>query len=141
MPMVKSMLLKLFLAFTLIPIAEIYLLVRVGEYIGALNTVAMVVLTGVVGATLARVQGVHTLYKIRTSLQQRKIPSRELMDAVLILLAGILLLTPGFITDTAGIVLLLPMGRAAVRKQLLKKIGSWAGRQRVHIDISSRDLF
>lgn len=139
--MVKSMLLKLFLAFTLIPIAEIYLLVRVGEYIGALNTVAMVVLTGVVGATLARVQGVHTLYKIRTSLQQRKIPSRELMDAVLILLAGILLLTPGFITDTAGIVLLLPMGRAAVRKQLLKKIGSWAGRQRVHIDISSRDLF
>ncbi len=139
--MVKSMLLKLFLAFTLIPIAEIYLLVRVGEYIGALNTVAMVVLTGVVGATLARVQGIHTLYKIRTSLQQRKIPSRELMDAVLILVAGILLLTPGFITDTAGIVLLLPMGRAVVRKQLLKKIRSWAGRQRVHIDISSRDLF
>lgn len=139
--MVKSMLLKLFLAFTLVLIAEIYLLVRVGEYIGALNTVAMVVLTGVVGATLARVQGIHTLYKIRTSLQQRKIPSRELMDAMLILVAGILLLTPGFITDTAGIVLLLPMGRAVVRKQLLKKIRSWAGRQRVHIDISSRDLF
>lgn len=139
--MVKIMLLKIFLAFTLIPIAEIYLLVRVGEYIGALNTVAMVVLTGVVGATLARVQGMHTMYKIRTSIQQRKIPSRELTDALLILVAGILLLTPGFITDTAGIVLLIPMGRAIVRKRLLKKIGSWADSQRIHIDISSRDHF
>jgi UPF0716 protein FxsA len=139
--MVKSMLLKLFLAFTLIPIAEIYVLVRVGEYIGALNTVAIVVLTGIVGATLARIQGMHTLYKIRTSLEQRKIPSRELLDALLIFAAGILLLAPGFITDTAGIVLLIPIGRAVVRKRLLRRIGTWAGRQRVHIDFSSRDPF
>ncbi|HOE71521.1 MAG TPA: FxsA family protein [Deltaproteobacteria bacterium] len=131
------MLFKLFLAFTLIPVAEIYVLIRVGEYIGALNTVAVVVITGVVGATLARIQGLHALYRIRASLLDRRIPSRELVDAVLILIAGILLLAPGFITDTAGVVLLLPQGRAVARKLLMNKIRGWVGRQRMHIDISS----
>lgn len=133
------MLFKLFLAFTLIPIAEIYLLIRVGGYIGALNTVIAVVITGFVGASLARIQGLHTLHRIRSSLLERRVPSRELADALLIFIAGVLLLTPGFITDTAGLVLLLPQGRAVVRKLLLEKVKGWVGRQRVHIDISSHD--
>ena len=76
-------------------------------------------------------------YRIRASLLDRRIPSRELVDAVLILIAGILLLTPGFITDTAGVMLLLPQGRAVARKLLMNKIRGWVGRQRMHIDISS----
>ncbi len=138
---VRDMLPRIFLAFILISLAEIYLLVRVGEYIGALNTVAIVVLTGIAGAALARMQGLHALYKIRTSLQQGNVPSRELMDALLILAAGVLLLAPGFISDAAGIVLLLPMGRALVRRLLLKRIRTWAGSRSVHIEISPPDHF
>ena len=139
--MLKTMLLKLFLAFTLIPVAEIYLLIKVGGYIGALNTVALVILTGLAGAVLARIQGLHTLGRIRTSLQEKKVPSTELVDALLIFIAGILLLTPGFITDAAGLILLLPAGRAVVRRRLMEKIRHWVSRQRIYIDISSRDHF
>lgn len=133
------MLLKLFLAFTLIPVAEIYLLVRVGEYIGALNTVGLVILTGLVGATLARVQGLHALERIRASLLEHMVPSRELMDAVLILVAGVLLLAPGFLTDAVGIALLLPPGRAAAGRFLIRRIRRRVGGGRVFIDVSPPD--
>jgi UPF0716 protein FxsA len=133
------MLLKLFLAFTLIPVAEIYLLVKVGEYVGALNTVGLVILTGLAGATLARVQGLHALERIRVSLLERRVPSRELMDAALILVAGVLLLAPGFLTDAVGIALLLPPGRAAAARYLIGMIRRRVGGGRVFIDVSSPD--
>ncbi len=127
------MLWKLFLAFTIIPITELYLLVKAGQYIGALNTVAIVIITGFAGAYLARLQGMHTLYKIRASLQQGRIPSNELIDALLILIAGVMLLVPGFITDAAGIVLLLPQGRAVLKRLLADKIRAWMGKKTIHI--------
>ena len=89
------MLLKLFLAFTLIPAAEIYLLIKIGYSIGALNTVLVVIITAFVGATLARTQGLQTMIRIKTGLQQGITPTEDLVDAFIIFLAGIVLLTPG----------------------------------------------
>ncbi|NVM27031.1 MAG: FxsA family protein, partial [Desulfobacterales bacterium] len=89
------MFLKLFLAFTLVPFLEIYLLIKIGSYIGAFNTVVIVILTGFLGALLARYQGLQTIQRVRESLQRGEIPAGEMLDALLILLAGIVLLTPG----------------------------------------------
>ena len=77
------MLLKLFLAFTLIPVIEIYLFIKIGGSIGAFNTVALVIITGFAGAYLARMQGIQTMFRVQTSLQQGVIPKEELIDALL----------------------------------------------------------
>lgn len=125
---------KLLLAFILVPIAEIYVLVKVGGYIGALNTVAVVVLMGIAGAYLARLQGMQALDRIRTNLQAGRMPSGELVDAFLILIAGIMLLLPGFITDLAGLALLFPPTREMIKKQLVKRIRVWLGSHTIHIN-------
>lgn len=127
------MFLKLLLAFVLIPIVEIYVLIKVGGYIGALNTVIVVVLVGLAGAYLARLQGVQTLFRIRTALQQGRVPSGELVDALLILIAGIMLVLPGFITDLAGLALLFPPTRQIVKRQLMQRLKLWVGSQKIHI--------
>ncbi|MBW1942902.1 MAG: FxsA family protein, partial [Deltaproteobacteria bacterium] len=95
------MLLKLFLAFTIIPVLELYILIEVGSYLGALNTIMVVIVTGFVGAYLARLQGFQTMNRVRESLNRGEMPTEGLIDALLILLAGIVLLTPGFLTDIA----------------------------------------
>ncbi len=128
------MLLKLFLAFTLIPVAEIYLLIKVGGIIGALNTVVLVVATGFAGAYLARLQGMQTMLRVRSSLQQGVMPAEEMLDAVLIFAAGIVLLTPGFITDAFGLLLLVPHTRLQFKHYLRKRLDAWMAEQNVRID-------
>ncbi|HQG30333.1 MAG TPA: FxsA family protein [Deltaproteobacteria bacterium] len=125
---------KLLLAFILVPIAEIYVLVKVGGYIGALNTVAIVVIVGIAGAYLARLQGMQALFRVRTSLQHGRMPSGEVVDAFLILLAGIMLLLPGFITDLAGLALLFSPTREMIKKQLMKRIDVWLRSHTIHIN-------
>ena len=127
------MLLKLFLAFTLIPIIELYLLIEVGTIIGALNTVILVIVTGFAGAWLARLQGMHTMIRVRSSLQQGIMPAEELMDALLIFVAGIVLLTPGFVTDAAGLLLLIPETRNHFKRFLRYKFDRWIQNQNIHI--------
>jgi UPF0716 protein FxsA len=127
------MLLKLFLAFTLIPIIELYLLIEVGTIIGALNTVILVIATGFAGAWLARLQGMQTMIRVRSSLQQGIMPTEELMDALLIFMAGIVLLTPGFITDVAGLLLLIPETRSHFKRFLRYKFDRWIQNQNIHI--------
>ena len=95
------MLWKLFLAFTIIPVSEIYILIAIGGQIGILPSIGLVILTGIVGASLARSQGLQTLGRIRDSFQQGVV-QEELLNALLIAIAGIVLLTPGFLTDAAG---------------------------------------
>lgn len=109
---------KLFLLFTLIPILELYTLVQVGSVIGAPSTFLIVILTGVVGAWLARMEGFNTMLKVRESLNQGKMPTDELLEGMLILVAGVLLLTPGFITDCMGLVMLLPFTRRPLARWL-----------------------
>ena len=116
------MLLKLFLAFTIIPIIEIYLLIEIGSMFGALTAVTLVILTGFLGAFLARMQGLQTFYRIQKSLREGRMPSGELLDALLIVIAGLVLLTPGFLTDSAGFLLLIPATRNSIKYWLRRQI-------------------
>jgi UPF0716 protein FxsA len=128
-----TMLLKLFLAFTLIPFFEIYLLIKIGYYLGAFNTVLVVIVTGFLGAYLARHQGIRTMMRVRESLQRGELPADEMLDAVLIFIAGIVLLTPGFITDLAGIAILVPNTRSWLKRWLRRKLDQWIAENRADI--------
>ncbi len=119
------MLLKLFLAFTLIPFCEIYLLIKIGNYLGAFNTILIVIVTGFLGAYLAKLQGIKTMMRVRESLNRGELPAEEMLDALLIFVAGIVLLTPGFITDVAGIGILVPNTRSWFKRWLRKKFDQW----------------
>ncbi len=111
----------LLLLFLVVPLAEIYLLIQAGGVIGALNTVALVVFTAVVGAWMLRQQGLATLRRVQQSLDRGELPETALIEGVLLLLAGALLLTPGFITDVVGFVLLVPASRVALARALLAR--------------------
>ena len=127
------MLLKLFLAFTIIPFIEIYFLIKIGSYLGAFNTVIIVILTAFFGALLARYQGFQTMLRVRESLERGEMPAEELMDALLILLAGIVLLTPGFFTDLAGLIILIPSTRLMFKRWLRKKFDAWSSQKRIDV--------
>ena len=116
------MLLKLFLAFTIIPVVEIYILIQTGSFFGVLTSIALVIFTGILGAYLARIQGLQTLFRIQESMREGRLPSAELLDALLIGIAGRVLLTPGFLTDTVGFVLLIPSTRNMIKYWLQSKI-------------------
>jgi len=109
----------LLLAFLLVPMAEIYVLVQVGSLIGALPTVFAVVFTAVTGAALIRHQGLATLMRVRGELEQGHLPAEAVLEGVVLLVAGALLLTPGFVTDTVGFGLLIPALRRTVAVRLL----------------------
>ncbi|MEZ4524734.1 MAG: FxsA family protein [Desulfobacterales bacterium] len=119
------MLFKLFLAFTLIPAAEIFLFIEIGKTIGTLNTFLLVILSGFAGAWLARMQGMQTLLRVRASLDQGIMPAEELVDAVIIFAAGVVLLTPGFLTDVMGLVLLFPPTRFHFKRFLRHHFDEW----------------
>ncbi len=128
------MLPKLFFAFALIPIAEIYILLEAGKLIGSMNTILTIIVTAFVGAYLARIQGAQTMLRIRSNLQQGTMPADELVDALLIFVAGVVLLTPGFITDAAGLLLLFPASRGRIKTFLKKKFIRWIENGNIHID-------
>ena len=102
-----NMLLRLTLLFVLMPLGELAILVYLGTIIGALYTVLIVVLTGILGAILTRSQGLAILSRIRSNLQRGILPANELFDGVLILVGGLLLLTPGIITDKLNLILII----------------------------------
>lgn len=106
-----------FLIFLLVPLVEIYFLITVGGIVGAAATVALVVLTALIGATLVRAQGVKTFTRFQAQLARGKLPEVEMLEGVMLLVAGALLLTPGFFTDAAGFVLLTP----PLRRQLINR--------------------
>ena len=112
------MLLRLVLLFVLTPLVELAILVYLGTVIGALYTVLIVVGTGILGAYMARVQGLAALSRIRSSIERGIIPSNELFDGALILAGGLLLLTPGIITDIVGFIVLVPQTRRIIGRWL-----------------------
>ncbi len=119
------MLLKLFLAFTLIPFLELYLLIKIGSHLGAFTTIFIVLATGFWGAYLAKLEGIKTMTKVRAVLNQGGLPAEEMLDAMLIFVAGIILLTPGFLTDIAGIIILIPKTRFYFKRWLRHKFDQW----------------
>jgi UPF0716 protein FxsA len=111
-----AILLLLFLA---IPLAEIYLLIKVGGIIGAFPTVFMVVFTAVLGAWLLRIQGFATLNRVRSTMAQGGIPAMEMLEGAVLLVSGALLLTPGFFTDAIGFFCLVPSFRRTIIRWML----------------------
>ena len=116
------MLLKLFLAFTLIPLVEIYLLIKLGQNFGAITSILLVIFTGILGAYLAKMEGLRTLFRLQETLREGGMPGEELLDALLIALAGLVLITPGFITDAVGFLLLVPFTRMLVKNWLKERL-------------------
>jgi UPF0716 protein FxsA len=102
---------KFFILFTIIPIAELYLLIKIGGMIGAFNTVLIILFTAVIGAYLAKTQGFVVIRKINQALNEGRLPAQELMDGLFVLLGGFTLLTPGFLTDFIGLSMLFPLTR------------------------------
>lgn len=105
----------LLVLFLVVPIAEIWVLIEFGSVVGAVATIGLVVLTAVVGAALMRVQGLATLFRARAAMAKGEVPALELLEGAVILIAGALLLTPGFITDATGFACLVP----SVRRRLI----------------------
>jgi UPF0716 protein FxsA len=110
-PDARSALLKLALLFTALPLVELYLLIQIGKVIGALPTIALVLFTGVLGAYLARMEGLRTLLRAQENLRSGVVPAEELVDALLIFVAGAMLITPGVLTDVTGFLILFPPTR------------------------------
>jgi len=111
----------LVLLFLVLPIVELYVIIRVGQEIGALYTIGLLLVVSIVGAWLAKREGLGVWRRINQQVGAGKVPGVELVDAFLILLAGALLLTPGFITDVLAILLLIPPSRAVVRRTLRRR--------------------
>ena len=118
------MLLRLLLLFTLIPLAELALLLVLSDKTSWQFTLALVLLTGVVGAALARYEGLRCLKKIRQKLAAGELPGDPLLDGLMILLAGALLVTPGVLTDLFGFALLLPVFRRIIKRWLIRRFRS-----------------
>jgi UPF0716 protein FxsA len=110
------------LLFIFMPILEMWLLITIGSYIGALSTILLVMLTALIGIGLLREQGVSTLWRGREKLHQGKVPAQEIMEGIVLAVSGALLLTPGFVTDAIGLMGLLPFSRIYLVKGILQKV-------------------
>lgn len=111
----------LFFLFIVMPIIEMWLLIQVGSKIGALNTIALVLLTAALGAWMLREQGLSTLFRFNQRLEQGELPAKEILEGLLLAIGGALLLTPGFVTDAIGFTCLIPVTRSWLVHGLMKK--------------------
>ena len=109
------MLLRLFLLFAIVPVIEVWLIIKVGRVIGPLPTVAILLAISLAGAWLARSQGFRVIAAIRDELAAGRLPAAHILDGAFVLAGGILLLTPGFFTDLVGLVLLFPPSRRLLK--------------------------
>lgn len=129
---------RLLLLFIVAPIVELFLLIKVGSLIGIVPTVALVLLTAIIGSQLVRRQGLEVMNRIRVAQARGDVPAMEMLDGAALLLAGFLLLTPGLISDTLGFVLLIPRLRRHIARALVSRVvvftpngaggGPWRGR-------------
>lgn len=115
------------LLFLLVPLVEIYILIEVGQVIGALPTIGLCVLTAVIGAALLRVQGFQTLHRAQENLARGEIPAIEMFEGVALGFGGALLLTPGFATDTVGFLCLIPWTRRWLIRAALRRLDVYYG--------------
>jgi len=114
--------LALFVAFIIVPLVEIYVLIQVGQVIGPWWTILLLILDSLFGTWLIRREGARAWLALRVALESGRMPARELADGALILVGGTLMLTPGFVTDAFGILLILPFTRPAARRMLTQLV-------------------
>lgn len=112
----------LLLLFIVVPIAEIYVIIQVGQAIGALWTILLLIADSLVGARLLRWQGRAAWRRFQEALAAGRMPHREILDGAMIVVGGTLLLTPGFITDVVGLLLLVPPTRSALRRAIVRSL-------------------
>lgn len=112
---------RLLLLFILLPAVELTLLLEIGRRIGTLETFGLIVLTGIIGASLARTQGLRVLASVQREVAAGKMPAESLIDGLMILIAGALLVTPGILTDAFGFLCLAPAFRNSVKRALVKR--------------------
>ena len=117
-----SILGRLAVLFVIVPLLELALLIQIGQVVGFWPTIGLVVLTGVTGAWLARVEGLRTWWRLREDLARGRLPGQAIMDGVAILIGGAFLLTPGILTDLCGFALLLPPTRRALQKRVRRAL-------------------
>src|SRR4051794_14610878 len=114
--------LPLILLFIVVPIAELYVIIKVGDLIGAPLTIALLIADSLLGAWLLKSQGRAVWQRFQATMQAGRVPHREVFDGVLVIFGAAFLITPGFITDIVGVVLLLPPTRALVRAWLARRL-------------------
>lgn len=116
------MFIKLLLLFTLGPLLEIFLLIEVGKVIGTIETIFLVIITGIIGAALARSQGAGTFKRLKEELNSGGIPGEEILNGISILIGGALLITPGLLSDAIGFILIIPQTRTPIKIYAKRKI-------------------
>jgi len=114
------MFIKLFILFITIPVVEVFVLLDAADHIGLWATFLLVIATGIAGAYLTKSQGLDLLARIQAATSQGELPAMELIDGLFIMLGGVLLLTPGFITDLVGFICLTPWSREPLKRYLIK---------------------
>ena len=117
----------LVVAFIVVPLVETYVLIQVGQVIGVVPTIALLIADSIVGAWLFRREGRRTWRAFRQALEERRMPAREVADGALVLVGGTLLLTPGFVTDVFGLLCVLPPSRAVLRRMLTGLVAARLG--------------
>jgi UPF0716 protein FxsA len=130
---------KLFLLFTVIPLIEIWVLIQIGQRIGAFDTIALIILTGILGAFLARSQGFFIISKIQNDLQQGRMPADSLTDGLIIIVGAVLLITPGLITDIFGFLLLVPQTRLVLKQIILRQFKKYISRNNGYSNVHFHD--
>jgi UPF0716 protein FxsA len=113
---------RLALLFVIVPVLELVLLIRLGQWIGLLPTLALVLTTGLAGAWLARAEGLRVLWAFRSELASGRLPEQALQDGIAVLVGGAFLLTPGILTDLTGLALLLPPTRRLIQARVRRSI-------------------
>jgi UPF0716 protein FxsA len=113
---------RLALLFVIVPVLELVLLIQIGQVVGLWPTLALVVITGMAGAALARLEGIRVLFAFRQELARGRIPGQALLDGISVLVGGAFLLTPGILTDFAGFALLLPVSRRWVQRRVRRRL-------------------
>lgn len=127
--------LRLFLLFIVLPAVELALLIEIGRYAGTLATLGLIVVTGALGAAMARHQGLRVLADVQRALADGRLPAGSMMDGVLILLAAAVLVTPGVLTDAFGFLCLTPGFRSLVKREMQRRFERAVAEQRVHLHV------
>lgn len=126
---------RLLLLFILVPAVELALLIELGQAIGTAATIGLIVVTGIVGASLARHQGLRVITKVQSELAEQQLPTSSLMDGLMIIVASALLVTPGVLTDVVGFLCLLPAFRNWVKRQLMRHFETAIRTQRLNVHV------
>ena len=132
-------LLALVAIFIVVPLAELYVILKVGDAIGAVWTILLLAADSVLGSVLLRAQGRSVWRRFNDALGVGRMPHREVMDGVLIIFGGAFLITPGFLTDVVGLILLIPPTRSVVRRFVVRRLGRRVEVRARGADVSAND--